>query len=113
MINFFIDRPIFATVIAILITLAGGVAMTGLPIARYPQITPPTVVVTATFPGADAATVEQSVAAPIEAQVNGVPNMIYMSSKASNDGVYTLTVIFEIGTDQDIAAVNVPNQVAM
>ncbi|WP_428383925.1 efflux RND transporter permease subunit [Nevskia ramosa] len=113
MINFFIDRPIFATVIAILITLAGGVAMTALPIARYPQITPPTVVVTATFPGADAATVEQSVAAPIEAQVNGVPNMIYMSSKASNDGVYTLTVSFEIGTDQDIAAVNVQNQVAI
>ena len=113
MINYFIDRPIFATVIAILITLAGGVALTGLPIARYPQITPPTIVVTATFPGADAATVEQSVAAPIEAQVNGVPNMIYMSSKASNDGVYTLTVSFEIGTDQDIAAVNVQNQVAI
>ena len=113
MINYFIDRPIFATVIAILITLAGAVALTTLPIARYPQITPPTIVVTATFPGADAATVEQSVAAPIEQQVNGVPNMIYMSSKASNDGVYTLTVSFEIGTDQDIAAVNVQNQVAI
>jgi hydrophobe/amphiphile efflux-1 (HAE1) family protein len=112
-INYFIDRPIFATVIAILITLAGGVAVTGLPIARYPQITPPTVVVTATFPGADATTVEQSVAAPIEAQVNGVPDMIYMSSKSSNDGVYTLTVSFEVGTDQDIAAVNVQNQVAI
>jgi len=113
MINYFIDRPIFATVIAILITLAGAVALTTLPIARYPQITPPTIVVTATFPGADAATVEQSVAAPIEQQVNGVPNMIYMSSKASNDGVYTLTVSFEIGTDQDIAAVNVQSQVAI
>jgi HAE1 family hydrophobic/amphiphilic exporter-1/multidrug efflux pump len=112
-INFFIDRPIFATVIAILITLAGLVSLAGLPIARFPQITPPTIVVSTSFPGADAATIEQSVAAPIEEQVNGVPNMIYMDSKSANDGTYSLTVTFAVGTDQDIAAVDVQNQVAI
>jgi HAE1 family hydrophobic/amphiphilic exporter-1/multidrug efflux pump len=111
--NFFIDRPIFATVLAILITLAGGVAFLLLPVARFPQITPPSVVVSATFPGADAQTIEQSVAAPIETQVNGVPNMLYMDSKSSNDGTYNLTVTFEVGTAQDIAAVDVQNQVAI
>jgi HAE1 family hydrophobic/amphiphilic exporter-1/multidrug efflux pump len=113
MIDFFIDRPIFATVLAIIITLAGGVALTALPIARFPQITPPAIVVSTRFPGADAATIEQSVAAPIELQVNGVPHMIYMDSKSASDGSYTLTVSFEIGTDQDIAAVDVQNQVAI
>ena len=113
MIDFFIDRPIFATVLAIIITLAGAIALAQLPVALYPQITPPTVVVSATFPGADAATIEQSVAAPIEQQVNGVPHMIYMDSKSANDGSYTLTVSFEVGTDQDIAAVDVQNQVAI
>jgi len=112
-INFFIDRPIFSTVLAIIITLAGGVALSGLPVARFPQITPPTIVVSAVFPGADAATIEQSVAAPIEQQVNGVPHMIYMDSKSANDGTYALTVTFEVGTDQDIAAVDVQNQVAI
>jgi HAE1 family hydrophobic/amphiphilic exporter-1/multidrug efflux pump len=111
--NFFIDRPIFATVLAIVITLAGLVAFLLLPVARFPQITPPSVVVSATFPGADAATIEQSVAAPIEVQVNGVPNMIYMDSRSSNDGSYTLNVTFEVGTAQDIAAVDVQNQVAI
>ncbi len=111
--NFFIDRPIFATVLAIVITLAGTVAFLLLPVARFPQITPPSVVVAATFPGADAATIEQSVAAPIETQVNGVPNMIYMDSRSSNDGSYTLNVTFEVGTAQDIAAVDVQNQVAI
>jgi hydrophobe/amphiphile efflux-1 (HAE1) family protein len=112
-INFFIDRPIFSTVLAIIITLAGGVALSTLPVARFPQITPPTIVVSTTFPGADAATIEQSVATPIEEQVNGVPHMIYMDSKSANDGSYTLTVTFEVGTDQDIAAVDVQNQVAI
>lgn len=79
--QFFIGRPIFATVLAIIITIAGAIAATQLPIERYPQITPPSIVVSTSFPGADAATVEQSVAAPIEQQVNGTPNMLYMSSK--------------------------------
>ena len=113
MINFFIDRPIFSTVLAIVITLAGSVALSSLPIARFPQITPPTIVVSTVFPGADAATIEESVAAPIEEQVNGVPHMIYMDSKSANDGSYTLTVTFDVGTDQDIAAVDVQNQVAI
>jgi HAE1 family hydrophobic/amphiphilic exporter-1/multidrug efflux pump len=112
-IDFFIDRPIFSTVLAIIITLAGGVALSTLPVARFPQITPPTIVVSTVFPGADAATIEQSVAAPIEEQVNGVPHMIYMDSKSANDGSYTLTVTFDVGTDQDIAAVDVQNQVAI
>ena len=113
MINFFIDRPIFATVLAIVITLAGSISFMLLPVARFPQITPPTVVVSAVFPGADAQTIEQSVAAPIETQVNGVPNMLYMDSKSSNDGTYNLTVTFEVGTAQDIAAVDVQNAVAI
>ncbi|HTT03098.1 MAG TPA: multidrug efflux RND transporter permease subunit [Steroidobacteraceae bacterium] len=111
--NFFIDRPIFATVLAIVITLAGTIAFLLLPVARFPQITPPSVVVSANFPGADAHTIEQSVAAPIETQVNGVPNMLYMDSKSANDGSYNLTVTFEVGTAQDIAAVDVQNQVAI
>jgi len=111
--NFFIDRPIFATVLAIVITLAGTIAFLLLPVARFPQITPPAVVVSATFPGADANTIEQSVAAPIEVQVNGVPGMIYMDSRSANDGSYTLNVTFDIGTAQDIAAVDVQNQVAI
>ncbi len=113
MIDFFIDRPIFSTVLAIIITISGAVSLAALPIARYPQITPPTIIVSTLFPGADAATIEQSVAAPIEEQVNGVPHMIYMDSKSANDGSYTLTVTFAVGTDQDIAAVDVQNQVAI
>src|SRR5450755_2196860 len=113
MIDFFIDRPIFSTVLAIIITIAGAVSLSALPIARYPQITPPTIVVSTAFPGADASTIEQSVAAPIEQQVNGVPHMIYMDSKSANDGSYNLTVSFDVGTPQDIAAVDVQNQVAI
>ncbi|HXL98010.1 MAG TPA: multidrug efflux RND transporter permease subunit, partial [Steroidobacteraceae bacterium] len=107
------DRPIFSTVLAIIITIAGAVSLSALPIARYPQITPPTIIVSTAFPGADAATIEQSVAAPIEEQVNGVPHMIYMDSKSANNGTYALTVTFDVGTDQDIAAVDVQNQVAI
>ena len=113
MIDYFIDHPIFSTVLAIIITIAGAISLSGLPVARFPLITPPTVVVSTSFPGADAGTIEQSIAAPIEQQVNGVPHMIYMDSKSANDGSYSLTVSFDVGTAQDIAAVDVQNQVAI
>jgi hydrophobe/amphiphile efflux-1 (HAE1) family protein len=112
-VNFFIDRPIFASVLAIVIVVAGAVAIPFLPIAQYPEITPPQVVVTATYPGASAEVVEQTVTTPIEQQVNGVENMIYMSSRSGSDGTMTLTVTFKVGTDLDIAAVNVQNRVAI
>ncbi len=112
-VNFFIDRPIFASVLAIVIVVAGAVAIPFLPIAMFPEITPPQVVVTATYPGASAEVVEQSVTTPIEQQVNGVENMIYMSSRSGSDGTMTLTVTFNVGTDLDIAAVNVQNRVAI
>jgi len=113
MVNFFIDRPIFASVLAIVIIVAGAVAIPFLPIAQYPEITPPQVVVQATYPGASAEVVEQTVTTPIEQQVNGVENMIYMSSRSGSDGTMTLTVTFKVGTDLDIAAVNVQNRVAI
>ena len=109
---FFIDRPKFAFVIAIVTTLVGLLAMAVLPIAEFPEISPPQVQVKATYPGANAVVVAESVAAVIEAQVNGVEGMSYMSSQSANDGSYTLTVTFEIGTDSDINQVNVQNRVA-
>ena len=109
--KFFIDRPIFATVIAILMVLAGVVTLNTLPVAQFPDITPPTVQVTATYPGASAETVARTVGAPIEEQVNGVDGMIYMSSSSSSSGQYTLTVTFEVGTDIDMATVLVQNRV--
>ncbi|MGH7397733.1 MAG: efflux RND transporter permease subunit [Candidatus Rokuibacteriota bacterium] len=112
-VNFFIDRPIFASVLAIVIVVAGAVAIPFLPIAMFPQITPPQVVVQATYPGASAEVVEQTVTTPIEQQVNGVENMIYMSSRSGSDGTMQLNVTFEVGTDLDIAAVNVQNRVAI
>ena len=96
--RFFIDRPIFASVLSIIITLAGAIAMWALPIAQYPPIAPPTVQVSCTYPGASAQVVADTVAAPIEQQVNGVEGMLYMSSQMGNDGSYTLTVTFDIGT---------------
>ncbi len=113
LVNFFIDRPIFASVLAIVIVVAGAVAIPSLPIAMFPEITPPQVVVTATYPGASAEVVEQTVATPIEQQVNGVEDMIYMSSRSGSDGTMTLTVTFKVGTDLDIAAVNVQNRVSI
>jgi hydrophobe/amphiphile efflux-1 (HAE1) family protein len=113
MFNFFIDRPVFSSVISLIISLAGGVAVLGLPITQYPQIVPPQVLVSTAFPGANATVVAQSIAAPIEQQVNGSKNMIYMDSKSANDGTYNLTVTFDVGTNQDLAAVDVQNRVAV
>ena len=109
--HFFIDRPIFASVLSIVITIVGGVALMTLPIAQYPEIVPPTVQVSATYSGANAATVAETVTAPIEQQVNGVENMLYMSSQSSSDGSYALTVTFKLRTDLDTAQVLVQNRV--
>ncbi len=109
--RFFIDRPIFASVLSIIIVLAGGIALSSLPIAQYPEITPPTVEVYAIYPGANAQVVADTVAAPIEQQVNGVEKMLYMSSQCTNDGTYSLTVTFEHGIDLNIAQVLVQNRV--
>lgn len=107
----FIDRPIFTTVISLIIVIAGLVSMKSLPVSQYPTITPVQVQVTTTYPGADAKTVGDSVAAPIEAQINGVDNMIYMTSTSSNTGQMTITVYFTLETDPDIAQVQVQNRV--
>jgi multidrug efflux pump len=108
--RFFIDRPIFASVLSIIVTLAGGIALFSLPIAQYPEITPPTVEVYAVYPGANAEVVADTVAAPIEQQVNGVEGMMYMSSQCANDGTYTLTVTFQNGVDLNMAQVLVQNR---
>jgi multidrug efflux pump len=111
--HFFIERPIFAMVISIVIVIAGMLAYLALPTAQYPEIAPPTVQVTATYPGADPKVVAETVATPIEEQVNGVENMLYMSSQSTADGTMTLTVTFKLGTDLDIAQVLVQNRVAI
>lgn len=111
--HFFIDRPIFASVLSIVVTLAGIVAVFTLPISQYPEVSPPTVVVTAVYPGANALTVRDTVAAPIEEQVSGVEGMMYMSSQCTNDGTYTLTVTFKLGTNPDMAQVLVQNRVTL
>src|SRR5579864_3701376 len=108
--KFFIDRPIFASVLSIIVTLAGGIAVTTLPIAQYPEIAPPTVEVSASYPGANAEVVADTVAAPIEQQVNGVEGMMYMSSQCTNDGNYSLTVTFKNGSDLNISQVLVQNR---
>ena len=111
--RFFIHRPIFATVISLVIVIAGLVSQSALPVAKFPEITPPTVQVTCYYPGANAKVVADTVAAPIEQEVNGVEDMIYMSSVSSDDGTYTLTVTFEIGVDMDMATVLVQNRVSI
>src|SRR5437867_8054818 len=108
--RFFIQRPIFASVLSIVIVLGGSVALFTLPIAQYPEITPPTVEVSASYPGANAQVVADTVAAPIEQQVNGVEGMMYMSSQCTNDGNYTLTVTFKPGSDLNISQVLVQNR---
>ena len=111
--RFCIERPIFASVLSIIITLAGAAAVFTLPIAQYPDITPPTVIVTASYPGANAEIVRDTVAAPIEQQVNGVQDMMYMSSECGNDGSYCLTITFSLGTDIKMAQVLVQNRVSL
>ncbi|MFM7164915.1 MAG: efflux RND transporter permease subunit [Planctomycetaceae bacterium] len=109
--RFFIDRPIFASVLSIVILIAGAVAVTGLPVAQYPEIAPPVISVACIYPGASAAVLADTVAAPIEQQVTGVENVLYMSSQCTNDGQYLLTVTFDLGVDLDMAQVLVQNRV--
>ena len=109
--HFFIDRPIFAGVISVLITLVGGIFVFTLPVAQYPEIAPPTVQVSCFYPGASSEVVAETVASPIEQQVTGVEKMLYMSSQSTNDGGYNLTVTFDLGTDLDMAQVMVQNRV--
>ncbi len=111
--RFFIDRPIFATVVALLTVIVGGVMVWVLPVARYPDISPPTIQVSATYPGANAQVVADTVGTPIEQEVNGVEGMLYMQSTSASDGSYKLTVTFNVGTDLDIASVMVQNRVAI
>src|SRR2546426_11921800 len=111
--KFFIDRPIFATVLSVVITLTGGIALYFLPIAQYPRITPPSVSVSISYPGANAQVVADTIAAPIEQQVTGVPGMLYMSSQSANDGSYSLSVTFDVSVDLNTALVMVQNRVAL
>jgi multidrug efflux pump subunit AcrB len=111
--RFFIDRPIFATVLSLAITLVGGIALATLPIAQYPRITPPGVVVSISYPGANAQIVAGTVAAPVEQQVSGVPGMLYMSSQSGNDGSYSLSCTFDVATNLDAALVMVQNRVTL
>ena len=107
--RFFINRPIFASVISITIIIAGLMAVRGLPVAQYPEIAPPTVIISANYPGASAETLTRTVAAPIEEQLSGVENLLYFNSTAASNGSLTITATFEVGTNIDIATVNVNN----
>src|ERR1044072_9503395 len=111
--NTFIRRPVTAIVISIVLVLVGILAMTTLPVGQYPEITPPTVQVTGTYIGADAQTVEQTVATPVEVQVNGTPGMTYLQSNSTSNGAVSLTANFEVGTDINIAALDVQNRVGI
>ncbi|MGA9202295.1 MAG: efflux RND transporter permease subunit, partial [Pseudolabrys sp.] len=111
--HFFIDRPIFASVVSIVFVILGGVAFSRLPVAQYPDIAPPTITVSGQYPGASADVVAATVVTPIEQQINGVENMIYMSSNSTGDGRFTISVSFDIGTNLDIAQVQVQNRVSI
>ena len=111
--RFFIDRPIAAFVISFVMVLLGVLSLTGMPIAQYPDVVPPQVVVTAVYPGANAKVVSETVAAPLELEINGVKNMLYMESQCTNDGAMRLTVTFKHGTNPDQAQVLVQNRVAV
>ncbi len=111
--HFFIDRPIFATVLALFLTIIGGAAYFTLPVAQYPEIAPPTISVSTSYPGASAEVISDTVSTPIEQEINGVENMLYMVSQATADGNLTITVTFALGTDLDIAQVLVQNRVAI
>ena len=111
--HFFVDRPIFAAVLSIVLLIVGGIAYTQLPVAQYPEIAPPTIVVRAAYPGADAETIAATVATPLEQEINGVEDMLYMSSYSSGDGAMSLTITFELGTDLDQAQVLVQNRVSI
>src|SRR5512141_172852 len=111
--RFFIERPIFASVIAIVIALAGIIASRILPVAQYPEIAPPTVGISATYPGASAETLAKTVAAPIEEQLSGVENMIYFNSSAAADGTVAITATFEVGTNVDTAVFQLNNRVQL
>src|SRR5258708_16165620 len=112
MVAFFIERPIFASAIAVIMVLAGGICYFLLPVAQFPNSTPPQVVVSASYPGASAQVVADTVTTPLEQQINGVSGMTYMSSTSSNDGSSTITITFEVGYPLDIAAVDVQNRVS-
>src|SRR5688572_3028034 len=109
--RFFVDRPVFAAVISIVITMLGALAYFQLPVSQYPDVVPPTVQVTASYPGADARTVSETLAAPLEQELNGVENMLYMSSSGTSDGRLNITITFKLGTDLNDAQVQVQNRI--
>src|SRR5215210_6748490 len=109
--RFFIERPIFASVLSIIITLAGLVSATALPVSQYPEIAPPTVTITANFPGASAETLAKTVAAPIEEQLSGIEGLLYYNSTSSSNGQLTITLTFEVGTNVDSAVITTNNRV--
>lgn len=108
--DFFIDRPVFSTVLSLVIVIVGAIGLALLPVDQYPQIVPPVVRISASYPGADAQTVTQAVATPIEQELNGTPGMIYMESSSSNSGGFSATVTFDISVDPDLAAVDIQNR---
>ena len=108
--NFFLDHPVFSTVLSIVIVIVGAIGLMLLPVDQYPQIVPPVVRVAASYPGANAQTVTQAVATPIEQELNGTPGMIYMESSSSNSGGFSATITFDISTDPDLAAVDIQNR---